>query len=262
MVAGRLRAVRRASSGGGVAGGHARLCKPLASAMGSSTKPARRWRNVSAAMRHLFTLRDRGGLQVERVVRNLISVDACYLAKRKVAAAWKLERRLGKAKILQRYLNAISYGNHLVGPQAAARAYFDKDAADLTLAEAVYLAGLPQAPLRLNPWRHPAAGEFRYGRSVRRLAALGVIPQDVARHLADSPPHLGPSTSLVPTPVSRAVAWRVQRGGARATARPGSAWRRRTRAQSSRTSSATRRRGGQRSARVRRWTSRTACAWR
>ena len=110
---------------------------------------------------------------------------------REAAAAWKLERHLGKNEILERYLNALSYGNRLIGPQAAARAYFNKDAAALTLAESIYLAGLPQAPSRLNPWRHPAAGEFRYGRSVRRLAALGFIPPDAARRLADDPPHPG-----------------------------------------------------------------------
>lgn len=110
---------------------------------------------------------------------------------REAAAAWKLERRMGKAEILERYLNALSYGNRLVGPQAAARAYFDKDAAALTFAEAVYLAGLPQAPTRLNPWRHPAAAEFRYGRSVRRLAALGLVAPAEARRLADAPPHPG-----------------------------------------------------------------------
>ncbi len=110
---------------------------------------------------------------------------------REAAAAWKLERRLGKSDILERYLNALSYGNRIIGPQAAARAYFDKDAAALTLAESIYLAGLPQAPSRLNPWHHPAAGEFRYGRSVRRLAALGIIPPDTAQRLADAPPHPG-----------------------------------------------------------------------
>ena len=114
------------------------------------------------------------------------------LAKaREAVAAWKLERHMGKAEILERYLNALSYGNRLVGPQAAARAYFNKDAAALAPAEAIYLAGLPQGPTRLNPWRHPAAAEFRYGRSVRRLAALGTITPDEARRLADAPPHPG-----------------------------------------------------------------------
>lgn len=114
-----------------------------------------------------------------------------FTKAREAAAAWKLERHTGKAEILERYLNTLSYGNRLVGPQAAARAYFNKDAASLTLAEAIYLAGLPQAPTRLNPWHHPAAAEFRYGRSVRRLAALDLITPGEARRLADAPPRPG-----------------------------------------------------------------------
>ena len=76
---------------------------------------------------------------------------------REAVAAEKLERRLDKNTILTRYLNALAYGNRLVGPEAAARAYFGKPARDLSRAESIYLAGLPQAPTRLNPWRRSAA---------------------------------------------------------------------------------------------------------
>lgn len=110
---------------------------------------------------------------------------------REAVAADKLEHRLDKNTILNRYLNALSYGNRLVGPEAAARAYFGKPAHDLSLAESIYLAGLPQAPTRFNPWRHPAAAEFRYGRNVRRLATLGLLTTTQAQTLADHPPHAG-----------------------------------------------------------------------
>ncbi|HXO92929.1 MAG TPA: biosynthetic peptidoglycan transglycosylase, partial [Candidatus Acidoferrum sp.] len=66
--------------------------------------------------------------------------------------AWKLERRWSKQRILSEYLNRSSYGNRRLGPEAAARAYFGKTARDLTLSEAIFLAGLPQAPTRFNPW--------------------------------------------------------------------------------------------------------------
>ncbi|MBI3742570.1 MAG: transglycosylase domain-containing protein, partial [Chloroflexi bacterium] len=45
----------------------------------------------------------------------------------------------------------IFYGNLSYGVQAAADAYFDKDASDLTLGEAALLAGLPQAPALYDP---------------------------------------------------------------------------------------------------------------
>ncbi len=52
--------------------------------------------------------------------------------------AWKLEHRWSKERILAEYLNRSSYGNRRIGPEAAARAYFDKSARDLTLSEAVF----------------------------------------------------------------------------------------------------------------------------
>ena len=86
--------------------------------------------------------------------------------------AWKLERRWGKQRILSEYLNRSSYGNRRLGPEAAAHAYFGKPARDLTLSEAIFLAGVPQAPTRFNPWRHPEEANRKYARSLGRLADL------------------------------------------------------------------------------------------
>ena len=101
--------------------------------------------------------------------------------------AWKLEHRWRKERILAEYLNRSSYGNRRIGPEAAARAYFDKPARDLTLSEAVFLAGLPQAPTRFNPWRHPEKANRKYGRSLARLVELGVITRDQQSLLASPP---------------------------------------------------------------------------
>ena len=101
--------------------------------------------------------------------------------------AWKLERRWSKKRILAEYLNRTSYSNRRIGPEAAARAYFDKPARDLTLSEAIFLAGLPQAPTRLNPWRHPEHATRKYIRSLARLVELGVVTQDQQRLLAQPP---------------------------------------------------------------------------
>ncbi|MFL6553658.1 MAG: transglycosylase domain-containing protein, partial [Chthoniobacterales bacterium] len=95
-----------------------------------------------------------------------------------VIVAWKLERRWSKQRILSEYLNRSSYGNRRIGPEAAARAYFGKPARDLTLAEAIFLAGLPQAPTRLNPWRHPEEANRKYERSLRRLGNFGVTTRN------------------------------------------------------------------------------------
>lgn len=101
--------------------------------------------------------------------------------------ALKLERRWTKERILTEYLNRSSYGNRRIGPEAAARAYFNKPARDLTLSEAIFLAGLPQAPTRFNPWRHPEQASRKYSRSLSRLVELGVITRDQQSLLAQPP---------------------------------------------------------------------------
>jgi penicillin-binding protein 1C len=112
-----------------------------------------------------------------------------WLAKiYEAVAAWKLERLWTKEQILAEYLNRSSYGNRRVGPEAAARAYFGKQARDLNLAEAVYIAGLSQAPTRFNPWRHPDRVERKYARSLDLLAKAGLLNEAQRTLLKETPP--------------------------------------------------------------------------
>jgi membrane peptidoglycan carboxypeptidase len=60
--------------------------------------------------------------------------------------ALELKRKFDNNQIMDWYLNQIFYGRNAYGIEAASHQYFGKKASDLTLAEAAYLAGLPQAP--------------------------------------------------------------------------------------------------------------------
>ena len=66
--------------------------------------------------------------------------------------AIKIDRALPKEKILELYLNEVPYGGTIYGIQEASRTYFNKNAADLDLAEAAYLASIPQSPTTLSPY--------------------------------------------------------------------------------------------------------------
>jgi penicillin-binding protein 1C len=70
------------------------------------------------------------------------------------ARAQNLERVLTKPQILREYLNRLPYGHGLVGPEAAARAYFGVASKDLSWAQAAFLAVLPRAPSYLDPYDH------------------------------------------------------------------------------------------------------------
>ncbi|MCX6848165.1 MAG: transglycosylase domain-containing protein [Verrucomicrobia bacterium] len=86
--------------------------------------------------------------------------------------AIKLERQWSKEQILQRYLNLVDYGNRFLGVEAAARQYFGKSANLLTPQECIFLAALPRAPTRYNPWRHSAVASARYQSALLRHGRL------------------------------------------------------------------------------------------
>jgi len=66
--------------------------------------------------------------------------------------AVKIDEALPKEKILELYLNEVPYGGTVYGIQEAAKTYFDKNAGELSLAEAAYLASIPQSPSFLSPY--------------------------------------------------------------------------------------------------------------
>jgi membrane peptidoglycan carboxypeptidase len=66
-----------------------------------------------------------------------------------------MERTLGKARILELYLNTVDWGPGVCGARAAARTYFGKPPARLTPIEAAWLAGVLRQPhaAYANEWR-------------------------------------------------------------------------------------------------------------
>ena len=64
----------------------------------------------------------------------------------------KVDQTLGKDEILTLYLNENPYGGTIYGIQEASQSYFKKNPADLTVAEAAYLASIPQAPTTYSPY--------------------------------------------------------------------------------------------------------------
>ncbi|MCK5933301.1 MAG: penicillin-binding protein, partial [Fulvimarina manganoxydans] len=77
-----------------------------------------------------------------------------------ILALW-LEQKFTKDQILEMYLNRVYFGSGATGVEAAARRYFNKSAAEVTLPEAALLAGLLKAPSRLSPARDPKAAKER-----------------------------------------------------------------------------------------------------
>ncbi len=88
---------------------------------------------------------------------------------KEIVLAYELTRRYTKDDILEIYLNNINYGNMAYGVDAAARTYFGKSASDLTLGEAAFLAGLPQAPAAYDPFHGGLDAALKRQRTVLQL---------------------------------------------------------------------------------------------
>lgn len=92
----------------------------------------------------------------QQLARNVFPNKARSYERKALEAmlARRLEEHFTKQEILTHYANRIYFGSGYHGIEAAARGYFGKPAADLTLAEGAVLAGLIRSPNRLAPSNH------------------------------------------------------------------------------------------------------------
>jgi penicillin-binding protein 1C len=97
----------------------------------------------------------RGGSTItQQVIKNSILEREKTLARKikEVILAIRLEQVLTKDEILSHYLNESPYGGTIYGVEEASLSFFGKPASDVTLAEAAYLASLPQLPTYYSPY--------------------------------------------------------------------------------------------------------------
>ncbi len=112
--------------------------------------------------------------------------------------AAQLTNRYGREQVLEWVLNSTDYGYFAYGAEAAARLYFGKNAADLSLSESALLAAVGQSP-SLNPFVAPQAAEASRLESLQAMLALGwITPEEAAQAAADPP-------ALLPPPPDRGM---------------------------------------------------------
>lgn len=124
-----------------------------------------------------------GSTITQQVARSLLLTrEKTYLRKFKEAVlAWRIDSLLSKEDILFIYLNQIYLGGGAHGVEAAAQTYFDKHVQELTVGEMAVLAGLPQAPSRYSPLKHPKRAIKRQRYVLNRMVADGYIDRRTAR---------------------------------------------------------------------------------
>lgn len=107
---------------------------------------------------------------------------------KEAALAWVMTQQLSKDRILEIYLNEIPYGNMTYGIEAAANVYFGKHATDLTLAEASFLAGLPQSPYLYDPYTSFEVAKARQLQVLDLMVLHGYLTQVEADVAYREPP--------------------------------------------------------------------------
>ncbi len=135
-----------------------------------------------------------GGSTITQQVARMLLLDPEQRADRSVRRklremilALQLETAYSKDDVLALYFNQAYYGNLAYGIDAAARAYFSKDAASLSLAECAMLVGLVQAPARYDPLTQPEAAQARQRVVLGLMVNSGMLTAEEAEIARNEP---------------------------------------------------------------------------
>src|SRR3989344_2787924 len=122
-----------------------------------------------------------GSTITQQVVKNaLLNQSKTILRKvEEIILALRLTRVYSKQQILNTYLNEVPYGGTIYGVQEASQYFFGVDAKDVDLAQAAYLAALPQAPTYYAPYgNHRDALDRRKDLVLQKMLGEGYIAQE------------------------------------------------------------------------------------
>ncbi len=124
-----------------------------------------------------------GSTITQQLVKNLFFTQSGRTYERKLKEAYltfRLESQYSKERILEMYLNQIYFGNNAYGIERAAKRYFDKRAAELTLPEAAFIAGLVKAPSELGVVQNRKRAFDRQNEILNKMVEYGYITENQA----------------------------------------------------------------------------------
>lgn len=125
-------------------------------------------------------LKEGASTLTQQLIKNTILTNEKKF-KRKIneaILALKLESKLTKEEILERYLNEIYFGHRYYGVKTAAQGYFRKELRELNLKEIAMLVGMPKAPSTYDPTRHLDLALGRANAVLFRMKSLGWITDE------------------------------------------------------------------------------------
>jgi len=122
-----------------------------------------------------------GSTITQQVVKNALLTQRKTIARKieEIILALRLERIYSKEEILTTYLNETAYGGTIYGVEEASQYFFGVSAKEVDLAQAAYLAALPQAPTRYSPYGNNRDQlDARQNLVLSRMLDTGVITDE------------------------------------------------------------------------------------
>jgi len=123
-----------------------------------------------------------GSTLTQQVIKNTLLTKEKKISRKikEAILSLKLERAMSKDDILSLYLNEAPYGGNIYGIEEVSQEFFQKPAKELTVAEAAYLASLPQAPTYLSPFgKNKDKLDARKNTTLKRMYDLGYINKEI-----------------------------------------------------------------------------------
>ncbi len=118
-----------------------------------------------------------GSTLTQQMVKNVfLSSEQTFTRKAEEAIlATRVEQKYSKDEILEIYFNTTYFGAGAYGIRDAAKKYFGKEPAKLTLPESAMLAAMPYAPSALNPYENPTGCAKRVRLVLKEMLKYGYI---------------------------------------------------------------------------------------
>ncbi len=144
-----------------------------------------------------------GSTITQQFIKNAILTPERTLGRKikEAILAIEMEIKYSKDEIFNFYLNQVPYGSNAYGIEAAAQTFFNKNAEDLTLAEATLLAALPKAPSYYSPYgSHFDELKIRQEYILERMLKFGYVTEEESNQAKEEKLEFSPAASGIKAP--------------------------------------------------------------
>jgi len=143
-----------------------------------------------------------GSTITQQLVKNALLTSERTLQRKikEMILAITVEKQFSKQEILEMYMNQVPYGGSAYGIEEASKAFFGKQAKDLSLPEAALLAALPQAPSRYSPYINLELTKKRRNEVIQKMKEQKYITEQQKKIAIASPVVVIPLRTTIHAP--------------------------------------------------------------